>query len=73
MTTLKQLKSRRERTANALQKEHIKNVEKFSRVPWGAGMRRVKIGPSCVRENTLRYKLDQIDAEINKLLVEVNT
>jgi len=57
MATAKQLKHRIKQTGEALEREHIRNVEKTSRVGWGAGMRRVKIGPSHSREFELEARL----------------
>ena len=42
--TAKQLQARIRQTEEALYREHVKNVEMFSLVGWGAGMRRVKAG-----------------------------
>ena len=65
--TVKQLKYRIERTTEALAREHIKNVKIFSRVGWGTGMRRVKIGPSYRRERELESRLDNYKHQLKEL------
>jgi hypothetical protein len=71
VVTVKQLKYRIERTEEALRKEHIKNVEISSRVPWGAGMRRVKVGPCCRRENELQSRLNDYRRQLREIEIEV--
>lgn len=65
--TVKQLKHRISRTAEALEREHRKNVEVSSRVGWGAGMRRVHIGPSFSRENELEGRLRDYKKQLAEL------
>lgn len=67
--TKKQLKYRIKQTTEALEREHLKNVEISARVGWGAGMRRVRIGPSRSRENELTSRLD----DYMKLLAELES
>ena len=67
MATAKQLKHRIKQTSEAIEREHIKNVGISSRVGWGAGMRRVKIGPSGRRENELRARLEEYKEQLAKL------
>ena len=65
--TIKQLKHRIKQTGAALEREHIRNVEKSSRVGWGTGMRRVKIGPSGRREFELEARLECYKEQLAKL------
>jgi len=65
--TIKQLKHRIKQAGEALEREHIRNVEKTSRVGWGAGMRRVKIGLSRSREFELEARLGRYKEQLAKL------
>ena len=64
--TVKLLKSRIKRIKEALEREHIRNVEISSRVGWGAGMRRVKIGPSGARERELESRLNEYKRQLKE-------
>jgi len=65
--TIKQLKNYIKRIEAALEREHIKNVAICARVGWGAGMRRVKIGPSGGRERELANRLEDYRAQLSKM------
>ena len=65
--TIIQLKHRIKKTSEALEREHKRNVEKCSRVGWGSGMRRVKIGPNHRREFELETRLRGYKEQLTKL------
>jgi hypothetical protein len=69
--TAKQLEARIKRTEEALEREHIKNVEITSRVGWGAGMRRVKLGPSGRRERELESRLEDYRKRLKELVKDL--
>ena len=56
--TVQQLKRRIAQIEATLERERRKNIEITARVGWGAGMRRVRIGPSFRRENELEGRLN---------------
>lgn len=56
-----------DRLRESLRRETERTREIWARVPWGAGMRRVSVGPSCRRENELREKLRAAETELAAL------
>ena len=67
----KQLEARIKRTEEALEREHIKNVEMTSRVGLGAGMRRVKLAPSGRRERELESRLEDYRKRLKELVKDL--
>jgi hypothetical protein len=65
--TVKQLKSRIKRTEKSLEREREKNCGIISRTGWGAGMRKVRIGPSFSRETELAVRLKKYKEQLKKL------
>ena len=65
--TVKQLIHRIKKTEEALQRERAKNNGIISRAGWGAGMRRVRIGPSFGRENRLEERIERYKKQLKEL------
>lgn len=56
-----------DRLHELLRCEEERTREVWSRIPWGAGMRRASVGPSLRRENELREKLRMVETELASL------
>ena len=65
--TSKQLNHRIKQISASLERERQKNHDIISRVGWGSGMRRVRIGPGFRRENELEAKLRDYKEQLIKL------
>lgn len=68
--TVKQLKNRIRKTEEALEREHVKNIEKFSRVKWCSGMREVHTDSRFRREFKLERRLIEYKERLKENIVK---
>lgn len=61
------LYKKREKIEDQIFNERLRLNKVVENIPWGAGMRRVKVNPSCSKLDRLREKLNIVNEQINKI------